>query len=57
MDVPEKEAHKVMQTNTLLPSFTLSFPAGQSMGRQAYSLSGTEMVHAFNIIKKEFCPL
>lgn len=54
MDVPEKEAYKVMQTKTLLPSFTLSFllTAGQSVGRQAHSLSGNETVHALNIVMK-----
>lgn len=36
MDVPEKEAYKVMQTKALLHSFTLSSCAGQSVGRWAH---------------------
>lgn len=54
VDVPEKEAYRVMQTNTLVSPALPSPPQLVNMGRQACSLSGTEMVHAF--VMKEFCP-
>lgn len=36
MDDPEKESYKVMQTKTLLHSFTVSSWAGPSVGRRAH---------------------
>lgn len=54
MDIPEKEVYKVMQTNTLVPA--LPSPS-QLVSPGQTGLSGTEMVHAFNVVMKEFYPL